>query len=96
MATVESDPKPSPCFQHFTVTLLKPGAARVTVVSPFTSEQYSGETTATWQPRVSSALFSESTLSESKYRSLSTASSFSLPSAFSIGWPTVKVIAVIG
>ena len=34
MATVESVPKPSPCFQHFTVTLLKPGAARVTRVSP--------------------------------------------------------------
>ena len=28
-----------PCFQHFTVTLLNPGAARMTRVSPFTSEQ---------------------------------------------------------
>ncbi len=85
-----------PCFQHFTVTLLKPGAASVTAVSPCTSEQYSGETTDTWQPNVSSRIFSESALRESKYRSPSAGNSFSFPPALSMGWPMVKVIAVIG
>src|SRR2546429_670886 len=72
VATVESEPKPSPCFQHLTVTLLKHAAARVIVVLPFTPEQYTGETTDIWQPRISSIPFSESTLRESKERSLST------------------------
>lgn len=57
MVTVESEPKPSPCFQDFTDTILKPGAARVTVVSPLTSLQYAGETTDTREPRVSAALW---------------------------------------
>src|ERR1700722_5183096 len=69
VATVESVPKPSPRLQHFPITLLNPGAMGVTVVSPLTSEQYSGETTEIWQPRVSSELFSESTLRASKKRS---------------------------
>ena len=32
VATTESLRKPSPCFQHFTVALLKPGAAMAILV----------------------------------------------------------------
>src|ERR1700728_2203393 len=92
VATVESEPNPAPCLQHLTLTLLNPGADREMAVSPAMSEQYSGEFTAMTRRRVSSAVFSASTLSESKYRSLSTSASLSP----SFGWLRQNVIALIG